>query len=178
MHDERGYPTTDPAPVSRLLERLENKVAIVSDWVAPERYQVEDAKVEFIAYGITARIARQSVDRLRAEGIRAGLFRPLAIWPFPGAALREATCRARIVVVAEMNLGQWVYAVEHAVAGAIPVARCLKVGGDQITEQELEEQVLLSVQQGSLSGIFPCQCWSVPLNCAHPRHFAARTARR
>jgi 2-oxoglutarate/2-oxoacid ferredoxin oxidoreductase subunit alpha len=149
MHDERGYPTTDPAIVSRLLERLENKITPVADWVAPECYQVEDAAVVFIAYGITARIARQSVDRLRAKGIRAGLFRPRALWPFPGAALRDATQHARVVVVAEMNLGQWAYAVEHALAGAIPVARCLKVGGDLITEHELEEQALLRMQLGT-----------------------------
>jgi hypothetical protein len=48
-----------------------------------------------------------------------------------------------------MNLGQWVYAVEHAVAGAIPVARCLKAGGDLITEHELEERVLQRVQRGA-----------------------------
>ncbi len=151
MHDEQGYPTTDPALVCRLLERLEHKVTFVADWVAPERYQLEDAEVVFIAYGITARIARQSVDRLRARGIRAGLFRPRAIWPFPGDALREAIRHAQIVVVAEMNLGQWVYAVEHAVAGGIPIVRCLKAGGDLITEQELEEKVLLHEQQGVIS---------------------------
>ena len=149
MHDERGYPTTDPAIVNRLLERLENKVRVVTDWLAPEHYQTEDAEAIFIAYGITARIARQSVNRLRARGIRAGLFRPRVIWPFPGAALRDATQHARVVVVAEMNLGQWVYAVEHAVAGAIPVARCLKAGGDLITEHELEERVLQRVQRGA-----------------------------
>ncbi len=146
MHDERGYPTTDPALVSQLLKRLENKVALVPDWVAPERYQTEDAEAVFMAYGITARIVRQSVDRLRARGIRAGLFRPRALWPFPDATVREATRHAQLVVVAEMNLGQWAYAVEHALAGAVPVARCLKVGGDLITEHELEEQVLLQVQ--------------------------------
>ncbi len=149
MHDERGYPTTDPAVASRLLERLENKVKAVADWVAPELYQVADADVVFIAYGITARIARQAVDHLRAKGILAGLFRPRAIWPFPGAALRESIQYARVVVVAEMNLGQWVYAVEHALAGAVPVVRCLKAGGDLIAEQELEEQALLLVQPGT-----------------------------
>ncbi|HEX9133721.1 MAG TPA: 2-oxoacid:acceptor oxidoreductase subunit alpha [Ktedonobacteraceae bacterium] len=148
MHDERGYPTTDPALVSRLLERLENKVEAVSDWIVPERYQLGDAEVVFIAYGITARIARQSVDRLRAKGILAGLFRPRVLWPFPDAALREVTRHAQLVVVAEMNLGQWVYAVEHALAGTVPIARCLKAGGDLITEHELEEQVLLRVQIG------------------------------
>jgi len=149
MHDERGYPTTDPALVSRLLERLENKVGVVAEWLAPERYQVEDAEVVLIAYGISARIARQSVDHLRARSIRAGLFRPRVIWPFPGAALRDATQHAQLVVVAEMNLGQWVYAVEHAVAGAVPVVRCLKAGGDLITERELEEQALLQMQLGT-----------------------------
>ena len=146
MHDERGYPTTDPVLVSRLLQRLENKVTGVADWVAPERYQLEDAEVVFIAYGITARIARQAVDRLRAQDVRAGLFRPRAIWPFPGAALLEATRRAQLVVTAEMNLGQWVYAVEHALAGAVPLSRCLKAGGELISEEELVEQALLRMQ--------------------------------
>jgi 2-oxoglutarate ferredoxin oxidoreductase subunit alpha len=146
MHDERGYPTTDPAIVNRLLQRLENKVAVVADWIAPERYHVEDAEVIFIAYGITARIARQAVDRLRAKGIQAGLFRPRAIWPFPGAALLDATRHAQLVVVAEMNLGQWVYAVEHALAGTVPVARCLKAGGELISEDELVEQARLRMK--------------------------------
>jgi 2-oxoglutarate ferredoxin oxidoreductase subunit alpha len=142
MHDERGYPTTDPLAVNRLLERLAKKVAIVEDWLAPERYRLEDAEVVFIAYGITARMARQSVDHLRERGIQAGLFRPRALWPFPDAAVRAATRQARAVVVAEMNLGQWVYTVERSVARALPVIRCLKVGGELITEHELEEQVL------------------------------------
>lgn len=139
MHNERGYPTTDPATVNQLLERLENKGKRVADWVTPECYLVEDAEVVFMAYGITARIARQAVDRLRARGIRAGLFRPRALWPFPDAAMRDAIRRARRIVVAEMNRGQWAYAVEHAVAGAVPVVRCLKTGGDLLTEDELEE---------------------------------------
>ncbi|HEV2582856.1 MAG TPA: 2-oxoacid:acceptor oxidoreductase subunit alpha [Ktedonobacteraceae bacterium] len=142
MHDERGYPTTDPVAVNRLLERLDKKVAGVEDWLAPERYRLEDADVVFIAYGITARMARQAVDHLRERGMQAGLFRPRALWPFPAAAVQAATRQARAVVVAEMNLGQWVYAVEHALAGAVPVVRCLKVGGDLITEHELEEQAL------------------------------------
>ncbi len=149
MHDERGYPTTDPVIVNRLLERLENKVTVVADWVAPERYQLEDAEVVFIAYGITARIARQSVDHLRAKGILAGLFRPRVIWPFPDTELRDATRHAQLVIVAEMNLGQWVYAVEHALAGTVPIVRCLKAGGDLISEHELEEQALQRIQRGA-----------------------------
>ena len=149
MHDERGYPTTDPAVVSRLLERLERKVRVVADWLAPEYYQVEDAEVVVIAYGITARIARQSVDRLRARGVRAGLFRPRVLWPFPDAALRAATQHAQLVVVAEMNLGQWAFAVEHALAGAVQVARCLKASGDLISEHEIEEPALRWAQPGA-----------------------------
>ncbi len=148
MHDERGYPTTDPAIVNRLLERLENKVAAVTDRVPPERYQLDDAEVVLIAYGITARIARQCVDHLRTKGILAGLFRPRALWPFPGTELRDAAQRAQLVVVAEMNLGQLSYVVEYTLAGTIPVFRCLKAGGDLITERELEEQVLLQLRKG------------------------------
>jgi 2-oxoglutarate ferredoxin oxidoreductase subunit alpha len=150
MHDERGYPTTDPVVVSRLLERLERKVAAVSDWVPPERYQVEDAEVVYVAYGITARMARQAVDHLRAMGVPAGLLRPRALWPFPAAAVRAATRQAQLVVVAEMNRGQWVYPVEHTVGHDVPVARCLKTGGEMITENELVEQAwsLCRAQQG------------------------------
>ena len=48
-----------------------------------------------------------------------------------------------------MNLGQWVYAVEHALAGTVPVVRCLKAGGDLISEHEIEEQALQRVQCGA-----------------------------
>jgi len=142
MHNERGYPTTSAPVTNRLLERLESKLRPVTEWLQPERYHMDDAEVVYIAYGITARIARQSVDRLRVRGIRAGLLRPRVLWPFPEDAVKAAARHARQIVVAEMNRGQYACEIERAAAGAVPVTRCLKGGGDLISEDELEACVM------------------------------------
>jgi 2-oxoglutarate/2-oxoacid ferredoxin oxidoreductase subunit alpha len=137
MHDERGYPTSDGAVAAALLERLERKLAPVEDWFPPERYRLEDADVVIVAYGIMGRVAKQAVDRLRAGGTRAGMFRPTVLWPFPDRTVKAATRSARLVVVAEMNAGQWAIPVEVAMEGRIPTVKInsLGIGVDEICEQ-------------------------------------------
>ena len=137
MHDERGYPTSDGAVAAALLERLERKLAPVEDWFPPEEYRLDDAEVVIVAYGIMGRVAKQAVDRLRAEGSRVGMFRPTVLWPFPARTVKRATQAARLVVVAEMNAGQWAIPVEVAMEGRIPTVKInsLGIGVDEICEQ-------------------------------------------
>ena len=137
MHDERGYPTSDGAVAAALLERLERKLAPVEDWFPPEEYRLDDADVVIVAYGIMGRVAKQAVDRLRAEGSRVGMFRPTVLWPFPARTVKRATQAARLVVVAEMNAGQWAIPVEVAMEGRIPTVKInsLGIGVDEICEQ-------------------------------------------
>jgi len=137
MHDERGYPTGDGAVAAALLERLERKLAPVEDWFPPEEYRLDDADVVIVAYGIMGRVAKQAVDRLRAEGSRVGMFRPTVLWPFPARTVKRATQAARLVVVAEMNAGQWAIPVEVAMEGRIPTVKInsLGIGVDEICEQ-------------------------------------------
>ena len=137
MHDERGYPTSDGSVAAALLERLERKLAPVEDWFPPEEYCLDDADVVFVAYGIMGRVVKQAVDRLRAKGIRAGMFRPTLLWPFPARTVKTATERAQVVVVAEMNAGQWAIPVEVAMEGRIPTVKInsLGIGVDEICEQ-------------------------------------------
>jgi len=137
MHDERGYPTSDGAVASALLERLERKVAPVEDWFPPEEYLLDDADVVIVAYGIMGRVAKQAVDRLRAEGCRAGMFRPIVLWPFPARTVKRSTERARVVVVAEMNAGQWAIPVEQTMQGRVPTVKInsLGIGVDELCEQ-------------------------------------------
>ncbi len=71
-----------------------------------ELYRARDASVLVVAYGIVARAARTAVRLARDEGIRAGLFRPARLWPFPDGELLEAAARARSLLVAELNEGQ------------------------------------------------------------------------
>ena len=137
MHDERGYPTSDGAVAAALLERLERKLAPVEDWFPPEEYRLEDAEVVIVAYGIMGRVVKQVVDRLRTKGTRAGMYRPTVLWPFPDRQVTKATEQAQVVVVAEMNAGQWAIPVEVAMEGRIPTVRInsLGIGVDEICEQ-------------------------------------------
>ena len=141
MHDERGYPTSDHATVARLLERLERKLDAVVDAVPPERYRLEDASVVLVAYGIVARAARAAVDQLRAEGVRAGLLRTRLLWPVPSDAVANAIGRAELVVVAEMNRGQWAFEVERLARRSVALAPYLRAGGSVITAEELADHV-------------------------------------
>lgn len=90
---------------------------------------LDDAEVVLVAYGTAARVARTAVERARADGLRAGLFRPITLWPFPAAALRDAAKHARAVLAVEMSAGQMVEDVRLAIEGAVPVFHHGRMGG-------------------------------------------------
>lgn len=71
-----------------------------------ESVLVDDAEVVVVAFGTGARFVEYVVGKLRDEGHRVGMFRPISLWPFPGAALTKATESARAVLVFELNAGQ------------------------------------------------------------------------
>lgn len=87
-----------------------------------ELYRTRDATVLVIAFGIVARAAHTAVRMARDEGIRAGLFRPVRLWPFPHRELAPLLSRARTLLVAELNEGQLVESV--AVAAGAARERC------------------------------------------------------
>ena len=68
--------------------------------------RTDDAEIVLTGYGTSSRIARSAVDQLRSEGIKAGLFRPLTLFPFPSGALNEAVEAGKILVV-ELSNGQY-----------------------------------------------------------------------
>jgi pyruvate/2-oxoacid:ferredoxin oxidoreductase alpha subunit len=83
-----------------------------------------------VGYGITSRVLRSVVDMARQEGIRAGLFRPITLWPFPEEALRKAARRAHMVLVVEMSTGQMVEDVRLALDGRVNVEFYGRTGGN------------------------------------------------
>ena len=91
--------------------------------------QLEDAEIVIVAYGTAARVARTVVQRAREGGLRAGLFRPITLWPFPTEALRELATRVRAILVVELSAGQMVEDVRLAVDGIAPVAFHGRMGG-------------------------------------------------
>jgi 2-oxoglutarate/2-oxoacid ferredoxin oxidoreductase subunit alpha len=91
--------------------------------------ELADADLVIAAYGTAARVSRTAVARARAAGLRAGLFRPITLWPFPAAALADVAGRVRGVLVVEMSAGQMVEDVRLAVEGRVPVRFHGRMGG-------------------------------------------------
>ena len=118
-HAENGFPTQSPEVVernqTRLLTKLQRNHARIESFEAD---RTDDADILVVAIGISARAAQRALAAVRARGIRAGLFRPITLWPFPADALRAAAASARAVLVPEMNAGQLVLEVERVLRGA------------------------------------------------------------
>ncbi len=137
-HAEDGFPTQDPETVARvtnrILGKLERHAAEIESF---ETQETEDAEILLVAIGIAARAAGRAVALARAKGIKAGLFRPITLWPFPEAALREAAAKARQVLVPEMNAGQLVLEVERILGAAARVAGVHRIDGEPIDPADL-----------------------------------------
>jgi 2-oxoglutarate ferredoxin oxidoreductase subunit alpha len=137
-HDERGYPTQDTAAVARLQARLHAKLEDNrADIVSSEAVGVDDADVVVVAYGIVARAARRAVAAARAAGLRAGLFRPRTLWPFPERELADLAGAGKSLLVPEMNMGQIVREVERAAAGRATVAGRHRADGQAFTPDDI-----------------------------------------
>ena len=136
-HGEDGFPTQNPEAVTRNLSRLFSKLerhrVLIDSW---EELHCADADVVIVAIGISARAATRAVALCRAQGLRVGLFRPITLWPFPEAALRQAAARARAVLVPEMNTGQLRLEVER-VLGGMPVEGVHLFSGEAITPADI-----------------------------------------
>ena len=105
-HDERGYyvPTTEVQEkmVRRLVNKVRRNAHLIFDY---ETYLVNDAEYLFYAYGSTARSVYALIKELRREGIKAGLYRPKALWPFDDESLRKVAEPVKRVFVVENNVG-------------------------------------------------------------------------
>jgi pyruvate/2-oxoacid:ferredoxin oxidoreductase alpha subunit len=107
-----------------------------------ELYLAEDADVLLVGYGITSRVLRSAVEQAREQGVRAGLFRPITLWPFPEQALVEAAARCRAVLVVEMSTGQMVEDVRLALRDRLPVEFYGRVGGNVPQAEEVAGKIL------------------------------------
>lgn len=115
-HGRKGLPTKDVKLVEELQKRIHAKLETPearADIIKTERLQSDDAEVLVVAYGITARAAKDAVIAARTAGLKVGLLRPVTLWPSDGDSFIEALGRVRKVVVAELNLGQYRLEVER-----------------------------------------------------------------
>ncbi|MBC8545425.1 3-methyl-2-oxobutanoate dehydrogenase subunit VorB [Clostridiaceae bacterium NSJ-31] len=106
-----------------------------------EEYLTEDADIIVVAYGATSRIVRAAVKAAREQGIKAGMVRPITVWPFPAKAVAKAAETASRMLCVEMSLGQMVEDVRLAVNGKVPVEFYGRTGGIIPTPAEVLEQI-------------------------------------
>ncbi len=137
-HDDRGFPTTDAELARELITRIHQKIEVHEDEITQvETFMLDDAEVAIFAYGIVGRSGREAVLRARADGVKAGLIRPMTLWPFPTGRVAEVAAQVDRMIVAEMNLGQMIGEVERAAAGRTEIVGHLRADGEPITPTEL-----------------------------------------
>ncbi len=121
--------------------RYERYAQVEANEVQYEEYMTEDADVVLVAFGITARICKSAVNAARAAGIKAGLLRPITLWPFPKAAISAVADHAKALLSVEMSMGQMVDDVRLAVNGKKPVYFYGRTGGMIPSVEEVEAEI-------------------------------------
>jgi 2-oxoglutarate ferredoxin oxidoreductase subunit alpha len=147
-HGPTGFPTEDAAQCEFNIERLVGKINTVAlendgldDLPDYEEYMLDDAEVCLIAYGSIGLGAYEAVQKLRAEGIKAGLFRPIMIWPSPAKKLKEIGERFKDkIFVTELNMGQYSREIERVIKRD-DFTKLLKANGRPIAPAEMVAKV-------------------------------------
>ena len=130
----------------KVLEQLNYKLQakykeIEKNEVLCEQYEVDDAEIVVVAYGVAARIVRSAVERARQQGIKVGWIRPITLWPFPTEQISRAAEDLKVFLTVEMSCGQMVEDVKLAVAGKAPVLFYGRPGGGVPSIDEILEKI-------------------------------------
>jgi 2-oxoglutarate ferredoxin oxidoreductase subunit alpha len=142
-HDQEGFPTAKPEEIKGKLDKLKNKIVRFSDELTQlETEMTDDASICVFAYGTTARAARQAVHMARDKRIRAGLIRPITIWPFPDEQLKELLTHVRRVLVVELNQGQLINEIERVAPRTCKVAGLTRYDGEVLNPVEIFKRIL------------------------------------
>src|SRR5262245_11937944 len=129
------------------LERHEQKLQakyerIRGREVRNEETATADADIVLVGYGIVARVLRRAVTLLRRQGIRAGLLRPVTVWPFPENEIRALAGSLEAMLVVELSAGQMIEDVRLAVGERCPVHFHGRMGGNVPTAEEVVARAL------------------------------------
>lgn len=109
--------------------RFERYKKIEENEVLYEEFMMDDAEICIVAFGIAARVSQNAVVEARKQGIKAGMIRPITLWPFPKKRLYEAAQQVKSFISVELSMGQMVEDIELATKCMRPVMLCNRVGG-------------------------------------------------
>ncbi len=121
--------------------RFERYEIIKKNEAMCEEYMLDDAEYVLVSFGATSRICKAAIREAREKGIKAGLIRPITLWPFPVENIKKAAKTAKEFMSVEMNMGQMVDDVKLAVNGACPVKFFGRTGGIIPTPAEVLQQI-------------------------------------
>lgn len=137
----------EPEGLEQHNQKLQTKYAeIASTEVRFEEYQMEDAEIVVIGYGIVSRLLQTVVDMMRSQGHKVGMLRPITLWPFPSKHIAELSERIAKFMVVELSNGQMVDDVKLALNGRRPVHFYNRMGGVVPAPEEVYEQVVKIIE--------------------------------
>ena len=140
-HDKNGFPTEEIETCRKLIQRLEDKVELHKDELESyEEFMMDDADIMIIAYGSVSLAAKEAIRHLRADGIKAGLFRPITLWPSPAEKMKAHTDKIEKVLCVELNIGQYRDEVQRATS-RLDIEGLFKVNGRPISPYEIVNKV-------------------------------------
>ena len=122
-------------------ERFEKYALIREKEALAEEYLLDDAEIVIAAFGIAARVAKNAVNAARADGIKAGLIRPITLWPFPEKTFKKALGTAKQFISVELSMGQMIEDVYLATGCAVPVTLCNRAGGMIPSPEQVYEAI-------------------------------------
>lgn len=125
-----------------VLDRYKRYEVLENEHTEAETYLTEDAEILVAAYGATARVAKSAVIKAREAGVKAGLIRPITLWPFPKKEIAKSSENAKHILVTEMNMGQMVDDVKLAVQCRVPVSFFGRTGGMVPKPSEILDKIL------------------------------------
>lgn len=140
-HGATGFPTEDGEAVAYNINRLFNKINAYKDETQNyEEFMLQDAEICLIAFGSVARAAKEAILNLRANGVKAGLFRPVTLFPAPEAKLKEIGRKFQKILICELNLGQYAGEVKKAMLRD-DFKTLLKANGRPLSPQEIAQKI-------------------------------------
>lgn len=124
-----------------VLNRFERYEIVKAEETDAELYLTEDCDILLCAFGATARVVKSAVNEARAQGIKAGLFRPKTLWPFPVKEVNEAAKSAKKLLSVEMSMGQMIDDIKLAINCSKPVEFFGRTGGVIPTPAEVLAEI-------------------------------------
>ncbi len=129
-------------------ERYERYAKIQATEAKAEEYRMEDAEICIAAFGIAARVSKNAVDEARKMGIKAGLIRPITLWPFPNEVFRKAADHVKAMISVELSMGQMIEDVRLASECRVPVTLCNRAGGMIPTPDQVLDAIVTAAKGG------------------------------